>query len=836
MNSHTCADKPTEKSPCEKIELTGYTLQQYSADKKLPEDYLRDFWGLTTETDCRDGMELSFVKMPYTDEAKKEITYRMRFGNKGFRWRNGSKGKITLYGAFMLPDICKSGHAVLVEGESDTQTLCYLGIPALGVAGANMFKTEYTDELKEIAALYIHKQPGQEGETFLRKTCSKLLEGGYPGQVKVWSCADLGADDPSELYIKCGKEGVAQKIKEVINKAEAVDLTAFATKQQKYALVDPPIVLKQVNGWTFSERGLSCIVKKGKDSFIEYFCRTPILLAKRIKNLMTNEEKIEVAFKRDGQWVSAIYPRATVFSSRGIMELSSLGCTVTSENAKQVVKFLGALEAANIEEIPKVTATSTFGWQPGRQFVPGHAGDLYLDIDPSQQHLAAGFCQNGTFEAWIAQMVPHRKRHKFRFILAAGFAAPLLRILKQRIFMVYNWGGSKGGKTAALKAALSAWGDPEQLMVNFNATQVGLERTASFFNDLPLGIDERQLAGAKPGDLAQKVYMIASGKGRTRGSRSGGLQHTYQWRTVALATGEEPISSETTMTGVSTRMVEVYGAPFDNEADASRMHQQTAINYGWAGMEFIRRMIPLEDKDLCTAYEKMQAFITTSISGGKSTAHSASVCVVALADALIDSWFFNPPSSIDPARDYLEPLGIGPESWTKAKCMALELLQEQIDNNSSDVNENAVQFLTDWVLANQNFFGEFATGTCYGFSEFDKGAVYIYPTKLTEVLTQAGNSPRKTMKYLAEQGLISEAMEKNGKKTYSIVRRFQDRSSRFVEFFIGKLIQDDSQTIIALINQAAVATTIQTNANCTKEKKLPSSPAAADEPVDGFPF
>ena len=91
MNSHTCADKHTEKSPCEKIELTGYTLQQYSADKKLPEDYLQMVWKVTTETDCRDGMELSFVKMPYTDEAKKEITYRMRFGNKGFRWRNGIK-------------------------------------------------------------------------------------------------------------------------------------------------------------------------------------------------------------------------------------------------------------------------------------------------------------------------------------------------------------------------------------------------------------------------------------------------------------------------------------------------------------------------------------------------------------------------------------------------------------------------------------------------------------------------------------------------------------------------------------------------------------------------
>lgn len=51
---------------------------------------------------------------------------------------------------------------------------------------------------------------------------------------------------------------------------------------------------------------------------------------------------------------------------------------------------------------------------------------------------------------------PHRQRNKFRFIMAASFAAPLLRITQQRIFFVYNWGGGKGGKTAALKAALYA--------------------------------------------------------------------------------------------------------------------------------------------------------------------------------------------------------------------------------------------------------------------------------------------------------------------------------------------------------------------------------------------
>ena len=93
--------------------------------------------------------------------------------------------------------------------------------------------------------------------------------------------------------------------------------------------------------------------------------------------------------------------------------------------------------------------------------------------------MAAAYCQNGTFQKWLEIMEPNRKRDKFRFILAASFTAPLLRIIRQRIFLFTTGAAAKGGKTAALKAALSAWGDPERLMVNFNATQVGLERTAS---------------------------------------------------------------------------------------------------------------------------------------------------------------------------------------------------------------------------------------------------------------------------------------------------------------------------------------------------------------------
>ena len=124
--------------------------------------------------------------------------------------------------------------------------------------------------------------------------------------------------------------------------------------------------------------------------------------------------------------------------------------------------------------------------------MPGHDDGLVLDCDPGMQTVASAYRQSGTMEGWLSAMRPHRERNRFRFILAAAFAAPLLKLTCQRNFLIYNWGGSRGGKTAALLAGMSAWGDPEKLMISFDTTVVGLEHRAGLCCDLPIGIDERE--------------------------------------------------------------------------------------------------------------------------------------------------------------------------------------------------------------------------------------------------------------------------------------------------------------------------------------------------------
>ena len=58
---------------------------------------------------------------------------------------------------------------------------------------------------------------------------------------------------------------------------------------------------------------------------------------------------------------------------------------------------------------------------------------------------------------------------------------------------------------------------------------------------------------------------------------------------------------------------------------------------------------------------------------------------------------------------------------------------------------------------------------------------------LNQALSKAGYSPRKTMKYMAEQELIASYTEQTGKKVYTVMKWFETRSCRFVEFNIGKI-------------------------------------------------
>lgn len=748
------AEKSRKK---EADELTSYTLEEYSNDKKLPLDFLRDTCHLSTYEEKKKGR--SFLRVPYTFEGDSPV-FRKRYAHKEFRWSQNSGGKIPLYGAWRLDSIEEKGYAILVEGESDTQTLWYMQLPALGVPGATMLSETMAKGLLGVSKLYIHQEPDKGGETFFNKVTMQLKRLEYGGSVYRIQCKTYEVKDPSDLYLKFGKDDAKAKVLELLANAEEVDLS----ERGEVGVVGFPVSMKQPSGWLFSENGIARLDEKTGMPMV--VCRTPIVINRRLRALDGDNEKIEIAFKRDNKVSYAVLDRSVAFSRTGIQQLADMGATVTSENAKDIVSYLEALEMANYDVLELADSTSTFGWQTSNRFLPGLGNDIVLDIDNSMRSWANAYHTSGSYDDWKATMQKHRGKNKFRFLLATSFSTPLLNMLNNtRIFMVYNWGDSKGGKTAGLKAALSVWGEPEKLMANFNSTKVALERMAGFYNDLPLGLDERQLAGqGNQSKLEEIVYMLSSGTGKARGNKNGGLQATSHWRTVVMATGEEPIIKATTQTGVATRTLEIYGGAFDNEKEAAMMHQLSGTDYGFAGIELVKVLQKLTLKSIRDNFNRLcnQLFATTE---GVAGAHITSIAMVALADMLAEIYIFQGAEAHEG-----DELTVPKDVWDRALDMAMFVVAEQKASGVRDVNETATEYVLDWININIAAFTNTSTfGLLYG--EIKDGKCYVIPSILRKALTDAGFDERKTLKHMCEIGLIDKPKQGDGYQTNRRIKR-----------------------------------------------------------------
>ncbi|MDP8974355.1 MAG: hypothetical protein M3N45_14600 [Actinomycetota bacterium] len=161
--------KSSSISPKTTASVQPCNLQNYAASKALPLEFLKEL-GLTD----RNYQGKPAVRIPYFDENGEEVAVRFRIalekseeGDDRFRWRTGSKAQ--LYGLWRLESIRKAGYVVLVEGESDTQTLWYHKIPALGIPGASNWRAAWADLLEGIDRIYVIIEPDQGGDTLREK-------------------------------------------------------------------------------------------------------------------------------------------------------------------------------------------------------------------------------------------------------------------------------------------------------------------------------------------------------------------------------------------------------------------------------------------------------------------------------------------------------------------------------------------------------------------------------------------------------------------------------------------------------------------------------------------
>jgi|GEM_PF-675000 len=521
---------------------------------------------------------------------------------------------------------------------------------------------------------------------------------------------------------------------------------------------------------------------------------TPAVITRILKNLDSEEQKVELAFRSAGvrgYWHSLIVPRSTVFTTKNIVSLTDRGLSVTSETAKMLVSFLDKQLQEN-PELPQTATISRFGWVTDdfKDFVP-YAADNYEEdfSDVGGDHLMKGYRIKGSLDSWIQRVGNICKSYPMvRAQLAAGFAAPLMALINQRVFLVHVWGPSGGGKTAGGFAAMSIWGDPESLKVSFNATRVGLEQTAALYTDLPMLIDERQAAaGGKSGSDYVKtlVYMLGLGKTKARGIRGGGLQKSKTWRTVAITTGEHPITDVSIEEGVKNRMLELYGKPFqEDQSVAASLYNATADCHGSAGQRFIQGIITLvsQKRDFCLEYhDKFVAAL--SIVEDRGISHMSMTATLCLADMLSGMFVYGLPEEIA----YQDALEFG-----------LVLLEDYVQSKQGDGimggsdSERALEYLASVTQTNQAFFHQDGhNGVTWGFGLYDVGSEYlsVYPTAFNKIMREGEFNPQRILRDWAEEGIIRVSFLKNRKNfSYPVRPPGGERNERIRVILISKAL------------------------------------------------
>ncbi|MBR2683000.1 MAG: AAA family ATPase [Atopobiaceae bacterium] len=216
--------------------LVDYTPQAYANQKRLPLDYLKQAWGVMSG----NWFGTTATAIPWRDAEGQVFRWRFRLadenGRKEERWgavgpayedregrgydhyRGQTSGvpndRLPLYGCDKVAQ--DTPYLLLVEGESDVETLHYCDFPAVGVPGASCFgecQAEFIREHFPNAELMVCKEPDQGGETLVASVADHW---GGPFEI-----ITLGRyKDPSEAFMDLGRDEAQMFISNALAQAE----------------------------------------------------------------------------------------------------------------------------------------------------------------------------------------------------------------------------------------------------------------------------------------------------------------------------------------------------------------------------------------------------------------------------------------------------------------------------------------------------------------------------------------------------------------------------------------------------------------------------------------
>ncbi len=335
-------------------------------------------------------------------------------------------------------------------------------------------------------------------------------------------------------------------------------------------------------------------------------CPHPILPVEILENVDTGESRVTLAYFKYGEWKRITVNKEVCADNSAIVKtLGKYAIDVTSENAKYLVQYISDCIGFNPATLKPKKSINRLGWA-GTAFMP-YAPDIAFDGGQEYEPVYKNIRENGDFGIWKEHCSELRKSIVIRLAFAASAASALIERVHALPFVFHIWSGQSGtGKTVALMAAMSIWGNPKMggLVKTMNTTKVGIMRSAAFLYSIPFAGDELQTMKDRwSSNFDQLIYQITEGVDKVRGKARGGIEETMTWHNSFLFTGEEPITKANSRAGSKNRVIEV---EVEEKLMENGNHTVSVIteNYGFAGKMLVEYLQNIETKKLIDEYKR----------------------------------------------------------------------------------------------------------------------------------------------------------------------------------------------------------------------------------------
>lgn len=490
----------------------------------------------------------------------------------------------------------------------------------------------------------------------------------------------------------------------------------------------------------------------------------PILPVERLENIETGEEQIVLAFYRDHRWKEIKVAKDVISSASKIVALSKFGLSVTSENAKHLVKYLNDVENFNNDDIGLFQSTSKLGWH-GNDFIP-YDKNIIFDGDVKFKQLYESIKTQGHEDVWIDYVKELRAtgRPEIKFMLAASFASVLIKPLGILPFFVDLWGETEGGKSVSLMLAASVWANPDasQYIGDYKSTDVALEVRADVLNNLPVLLDDTSNATKKIlDDFENIIYRLCSGKGKSRSNKDLGTNRENNWKTCFITNGERALSGYVQQGGAINRIIEI-----ESGQNIYKNPQETAnvlkMNYGFAGKRFVE-----EIKKIDNLKEQYDLICQELFDTDKMQKQAMSLACILLADRIATETIFKDNASI---------------SMDEAK-------KTLIDRTELSEGERCYQYILGKVAMNSARFDSTVGLEKWGFAK--DGYVCFYPPAFADRCSEGGFSKKAFMSWAKNKNLIE--VDSNGNPK---VQKVDGKSIRVISLKLDDGIDVDDNGFI----------------------------------------